>query len=662
MRCLALLPLLATFACDPSTDAPTVAFELDAPLAGETYWDLPFPSDLRLTADGRPDLEGFPNPRALPVLEALRSVARERAGYPVMPIAWFRFTHEPPARSLAETILPSTDADALLVDIDPASDERGALHAIVAQTLAPDDFTATGLVALAPRPGIVLRPHTRYAFVLRRSFAPGVEAPAAFAALAEGSTPSGARGAAAAALYAPLWDTLDMLTIPRADLLVATVFTTGDETALLRDRSEAIRAAHDVAIADLHVDPVDGAAHAGYCELVGSVTFPQFQVGTHPFSTDGRFVLDAAGVPLPQSEMTVPLRIVIPKGTMPASGWPLWQFFHGSGGASFDLVDDGRSATPGGVPEVGGGPGAVVARRGIASAASALPVNGERLPNAGSYDYLNINNLGAFPYTFQQGVFEQRLLLDALLALEIPQATLAACSGVALPAGATAHRFDPGKLVAGGHSMGGMYTNMIGSVEERYGALTPLGAGGFWSMMILDTEIQPGARDLLAAVFGVDATNLSFVHPTLSLLGLGWEVAEPGASMSRIVRRPLAGLSRRHVYEPIGLDDRYFPNPVFDAAALAYGNQQAGELVWPGTQQALAIDGLDGMLAYPVRGNRDGVTAVAVQYRDDGIEDSHQIHRQLDAVKFQYSCFLATYLRDGVPTVAAPAAIDAPCP
>jgi hypothetical protein len=536
------------------------------------------------------------------------------------------------------------------------------LHAIVAQTLAPDDFTATGLVALAPRPGTVLRANTRYAFVLRRAFAPGVEPPPAFTNLVTGGTPDGARGGAAALLYAPLWETLDELGITRDDLLVATVFTTGDEVAVLHDRSEAIRTAHRVTIADVQVDPIDGAAHRGYCELVASVTFPQFQIGTQPFATDGRFQLDAAGVPVAQGELTVPLVLVIPAGTMPAGGWPLWQFFHGSGGLSSDLVDDGRSAMPGATPEVGEGPGAVVARRGIAAASSALPVNAERLPGAGNYDYLNINNLGAFPFTFQQGVFEQRLLLDALLALEIPQATLSACAGIALPAGATVHRFDPDKLVAGGHSMGGMYTNMIGAVEPRYGALTPLGAGGFWNMMILDTEIQPGARDLLAGVFGVAGENLSFVHPTLSLLGLGWEIAEPGASMGRIARRPLPGFAARHVYEPIGLDDKFFPNPVFDAAALAYGNQQAGDLVWPTTQDALATDALDGLLAYPVTGNRAGITAVAVQFHDDGIEDSHQIHRQLDAVKYQYGCFLATHVRDGVPTVGAPAAADAPCP
>jgi hypothetical protein len=214
--------------------------------------------------------------------------------------------------------------------------------------------------------------------------------------------------------------------------------------------------------------------------------------------------------------------------------------------------------------------------------------------------------------------------------------------------------------------MGGMYTNMIGAVEPRYGALTPFGAGGFWNMMILDTEIVSGARGLLAGVLGVDGETLTFAHPVLGLLGLGWEVAEPGASMARIARRPLPGLVERHVYEPIGMDDKYFPNPVFDAAALAYGNSQAGDLVWPGTQDALATDGLAGILPYPVRANRPGVdhatTAVVVQYLDGGIVDAHQIYRQLPAVRYQYGCFLASYLRDGVPTVYAPADESAPCP
>ena len=627
LRLLSFAVLVAGCADPRPTSA--IAFDLDGPLADATFWDLPFPSDLRLTADGRPDLAGFPNPRNLPVVNDLLSVATERRGFPMMPTAWFRLT---------EAV--EIDASAVvLVDIDDASPERGTTYPVVAQQLVDDAF-GTGLVAIAPVPGIVLRGDTRYAVVLTRAFAE-VDVPRAFAKLAAGGTPSGARGAQAKALYAPLWPVLAELGI---EPLVATVFTTGDEVALLRARSEAL---HETA-------RIEGLAlaktHADYCELRGTVTFPQYQQGTQPFDQQGRFQLDANGTPIAQGTMTVPLAITIPKGTMPAQGWPLWQFFHGSGGASFDLVDDGPVLAAGGEPIAGEGPGAVVARRGIAAAATAMPLNPERMPGASNYAYLNLNNLGAFPYTFQQGAFEQRMLLDALLAAQLP-----GC-GTTTPA-----RFDPSTLTAGGHSMGGMYTNMIAAIEPRYGALTPFGAGGFWNMMILDTAIIPGSRDLLAGVLGVDNEHLTFVHPALGLIGLGWEIAEPGASMARIARRPLPGFPARHVYQPIGLDDQFFANSVFDAAALAYGNQQAGELVWPGTQAALHADALAGMMQYPVRGNR-GTTSVVVQYTDGGILDAHYIHRQREEVRYQYGCFLATYVRDGIPTVAAPAPVTSPCP
>jgi len=100
---------------------------------------------------------------------------------------------------------------------------------------------------------------------------------------------------------------------------------------------------------------------------------------------------------------------------------------------------------------------------------------------------------------------------------------------------------------------------------------------------------------------------------------------------------------------------------VFDAAALAYGNQQAGEEIWPEMQEALAVAGLDGILAYPVSGNRDGRTGVVVQFESDGIENAHYIYRQLEEVKHQYGCFLASYLAGETPVVVAPAGLDAPC-
>jgi hypothetical protein len=666
---LGLLGALVLVACgdDGGPSAPPdVYFDLgSAADQTETFWDLPFPSDLRMTGDGFLDLAGYPNRRDAPLLEALLVAAREHRGAPMMPITYVRFGVAVPPRVHTDVIPPGADQDVFLVDIDPDSPARGTMVALVAETLILDDFAPPTLVSVAPRPGIVLAPATTYAVVFRRSFAPDAEPPPDFAALREGTLDAGrgGRAADAAAVYAPLWPTLAELGVD--DALVATVFTTGDETRVMYERSEAVRAAHDAVISPLAIDPTDGAAHDGFCELTGTVTFPQFQVGTAPYSHDGNMVLDDTGAPVMQNEITVPLAITIPFGEMPAAGWPLYQYFHGSGGRSSDLVDRGKTLTPTGLPTVGEGQGFIVAKVGIAAASSALPINPERLPGATDYEYLNINNLAAFPYTFQEGVYEQRLLLDALLELRIPASALAGCAQVTLPSGVTEHRFDATQLTAGGQSMGGMYTNLIASIDPRFGALVPTGAGGMWNLMILETTLIPGAKDLIVAAFATDFDHINFMHPALNAMAMGWEIAEPIVAMSRLSRQPLdePGFAPRSVYEPVGKDDHDFPPPVYDAAALAYGNQQAGDELWPEMQDTLALDGRDGIAPYPVSVNTpEGTTGVVVQYAGDGIIDPHNIAYQLDEVKHQYACFLATYLATGTAVVVAPGAIDDPCP
>jgi hypothetical protein len=84
-------------------------------------------------------------------------------------------------------------------------------------------------------------------------------------------------------------------------------------------------------------------------------------------------------------------------------------------------------------------------------------------------------------------------------------------------------------------------------------------------------------------------------------------------------------------------------------------------------QDALKLESLDGLLGYPVKQNRvsaDGstYTGVVVQYLGDGIEDPHAIYRQLDAVKYQYGCFLTTWLTTGRAVVPPPGDLTAPCP
>jgi hypothetical protein len=692
-RAFLLFSLLALSCSSHSDDPPTssstatqASFSLDGDFASETtFWDFPWPSDLRLSDKGTPMASAFPDPLGKPLVQGMRVIASERRGWGMMPTGYFKFTSPIGARDPFTTIPADLSSPILLIDVDAKSSERGALIPTVASTLAEDDYVPQGALGVAARPGFVLRPNHQYAFVVRKSLndASGkpLEANPTFAAILRGETPPGSRGAAAKALYAPLLEVLAQKKID--DAVVATVFTTGDVVADTAKLGDNVVAAYDAKISELAVDPDDGATHPRYCELKGKITYPQFQRGTPPFDKDGLFDIGADGLPKKQRDETVPITINFPKQPMPKGGYPLVVYWHGSGGLSTASVDRGRwhpetdaSKCPDGHLDTwegktgcntkGEGPAYVVAEHGLGMASSALPVNPERLPGASEIAYINLGNLAAMRDTFRQGVMEQRLFIESLQTLTVDPSVVSACTGMSLPDGETAFHYRKDRIAGQGQSMGGMYTNLIAASDPKIEIALPTGAGGFWSFFITKTSLYSDGAGLVAGLVGA-SPQLDFLHPVLSVLELGLEPSDPMVSTPRLAVRPLEGHPVRPIYEPVGKGDSYFPTIVYDAMALAYGNKQSGTEVWPTMQEALALDQRQGLVPYPVSNTLKSetgasYTGVVVQYEGDGIYDPHALYTQLDSVQYQYGCFLATFVSKGISTVPAPAPLGTPCP
>ncbi|HEY8073431.1 MAG TPA: hypothetical protein VIF62_04965, partial [Labilithrix sp.] len=169
-----ILLVAAVVACSspaPTDDAPRVVTQ------GDGFFDRPWPSDTRLTSDGAPDLAAFPDP-GVPILAGLKQAAMQRKGFPVVPVGYFRFT-APLAPRDPESVV--ADGSMLLVDVDPASPERGKTFPVVAHTPNADPYVPENLLAIAARPGIVLAPNRKHAFVVTThvGFADGRTAAAA---------------------------------------------------------------------------------------------------------------------------------------------------------------------------------------------------------------------------------------------------------------------------------------------------------------------------------------------------------------------------------------------------------------------------------------------------------------------------------------------------
>lgn len=674
MRRLALLLTLALLGC-PSADSGAGAASAPAssgPVAlvfapgGRGFFDLPWPLDARRGPEGRPDLDGLPNPRGEAFLERIRRLAEVQPGF--SPTGTISFRFDGPLRAPVDDPLASVTSSALafVVDVDPRSPERGRRAPVhVALTERADSFRPAHLLQLLPVPGRGLRVNTTYAALVLRDLGDARGEPLALQptlrALLAGETPpdapSGPGGEALARAYAPLVAALPSLGLTPDDVAAATVFTTGDPTARLRRQVAHVSALPPLAPSE----PLRArAAFEGFVALEGALDLPLYQDGSPPYLFwGGRQVTDAQGLPVKQGAARAPFQLSIPSGPMPPGGYPLYLYVHGTGGVEGQAIDRGRQPAR----DVAAPPGSGLARDaaavGWATACVAGPFSPTRLGALAADGYLAYNFLNpvALRDNFAQMILEQVQFLRALLALRIDPALCPQSDASAAPDGVI--RFDPARLVVGGQSLGSYLSGMLGALLPDWKGVILSGAGGSWVEFAFSPRVPFRLIALVEALALPLGERLDRFHPMIMAFDLACGPADNTHYLRHLVREPLEGQRAPHVLVVEGHDDLQVGTNLQRALALAIGVDFVGDDPGPAPEhQVVPVLPWGGLarLSYPAGANRrrpDGspLTALMVRYAEDGITEGHHVVFQLERPRAQLRDFLQAVAAGEAPTV-----------
>ncbi len=616
-----------------------------ADLTGDrrTAFLMPWPSDVARTARGKIDLTFMPGAGTPTILGQYVTLFTDRLdGFSTVGAAYLRFgSAVDPASLPASADASRRDASSVqLVDVDPASPDHGRrlpLQWYVRDT--PTRYWHSNTLAVAPATGFPLRPRTRYAVVVTRDLRARDGRPLTRdrdldAVLAPAAAGEDAAVTAARAVFTPALDELAAVGVTRERILSVTTFTTLDPGAEFFRAADWLRTAGPTpALADL--GPVFDLGYAD--SVIGHYgPNPVFQAGPPPYGVmgSGGFVLDAAGVPQVQRTETLRFALTIPRGPMPARGWPLAIYAHGTGGDFQSFIMD-RTAE-------------AAANEGVAMLGFDQVFHGERAtmgtsPDTAFFNFLNpeagrTNNLQAALDLIQCGRFAR--------VLSVPMTR----NGEAVTA-----RFDPARLMFFGHSQGGLNGPLWLAAEDAAHAAVLSGAGGAFNVSLLLKTSPVNIPAIITSILALAPRELVSLHPAVTLLQLMVDPSDPVNYGRYLVREPRQGLRAKHVFQTQGFIDTFAPPEGIAALARSI----ALPLVDPVLHRDPLFDltGL-GTTLLPARSNvvlgrGASVTGAWMQFDAPRGRDGHFVVFSVPGARLRAASFLGSAGRDpdGIPTV-----------
>lgn len=645
--------LLATSllgACSGSSSESVGGVVVNMDFRRETgFYSAPFPSDERQADDGRIDISGYPNPDKIGFVEQTLDVIREDVrGFGIASAVFFTLSAPPDVTRLPDAFASVADgAPVFLISVTPGPDYLRRYPVDVSYAADGGPFGALNLLSLLPVQGMALRPKTTYAAVVLRNLRSADGKPlgvsSGMAALAAGRRPAGLTETA----FTRYRDALAALAeagVASRSIAGLAVFTTGEPAAEM----EVFR--KDV-LAQPRPQPESAFALAAtyetFCEYQSTVQMPVYQAGTPPFdSSGGNWTVDEAGKPVLQGHEQAKFIVTVPRAAAPAAGYPTVVVVRTGGDP---LVHRGVHPVAHGAAEPGSGPASEFAKEGYAGVTIDGPHGGLRNVTKGDEQVLMFNILN--PRAMRDNV-RQSALETILTAHMLDDVTIDAsgCPGV----GATV-KLDTTKLALMGHSMGATVAQPAMAYEPRFKGLILSGAGASWLANLIYKQKPLNVPQIAELVlnYGKYDRKLTEQDPVVSLVQWAGDQSDAPAYNQRMTERNILMLQ--------GIVDHYIMPPIANASSLSLGLDLAGTPLDADTAEIASLRPLEPLLAfsgrkrveYPVQGNHGKATAVVAQYREDGIEDGHEVAFQTEAPKLQYRCFLRSLLH-GTPVVDEP--------
>jgi hypothetical protein len=594
---------------EPSTPVLT-------PSNQDDFYRLPFPNDLRIDPDGTVALTRYPrggDPGTLTAkyVEVFDSDLR---GFGPNAGMFFRFD-----AAIDDKTLPA-DANAAMqpgaslfvVDVTKGSPTYGMRAPVISHYVAQSyDFIGPFWIAILPYPGIPLNEKTTYAAVLTDGLK-AADGGAVHrdkdldAALAKGAASSSdPKIAAAAKAYAPLSDWL--ATQPGFDKHVvnATVFTTMDATSIMFTMRKAV---YDFPAPQLVDLAYTGEDVTGVDQIyTGHYNTPNYQQGDVPFTKGGgQIEFDDTGAPKVARTETLRVAMTLPEGTMPAVGWPVIIYAHGTGGDWKDFIFDHTASRGANVTDASG---KSIAKLAAISIDQVLA--GPRDPTGSDPDltFFNFQNPVGARFNPIQGGLDDFQLLRLVKSISV---TAAPMTGVPI-------KFDPDRIYFKGHSQGSTTGSLFVAAEPELKAAVFSGPGAGLIYALLNKTKPVNIPNLLG---GLLHDPVDQWHPLFSLLQSYLELADSANYARFYFKEPPTGFAPKSIFQGVGITDNYAPVPNNFAQAIATGLQPYGTMLKP-------IDGLD--LAHltwtsgALTGNvaNGAAVGVLVEYDASKLPDGH---------------------------------------